>query len=279
MSGKVSTEEQKDTTWREVRHYAYVQRPFAGVAELLATAPERVVGRPGETTGPHEGLAGLHIHRAGVDLSRDVRITIGGVVLDEDAARLALHWEDAHQPKLFPVMEAVLELAPLTAGRHRVTQVGLVGRYRPPLGRLGAVADTWAGHRVVMESIAGFLENIADRIETEIQPPAVEPEAVQPSTAASRPAEPAAGGGVIPTSGRRPRRVFLPVDGLDRRQDGGTGLRQRLAAEPGVSRVELDAVAEMAVVDYDATVSSLGRLLAVLDEDSDVEPVSPPANG
>ena len=268
MAAEGGTGERDDMTWREVRHYAYVNRLFADVAEVLATAPERMIGPPGEPVTGHERLSGLHVRRTGVDLSRDVRITIGALVFDENVAQLALHWEDAHQPRLFPVMEAVLELAPLTAGRHRVTQVGLVGRYRPPLGRLGAVADTLAGHRLMMESVAHFVDDIADRIEAEVPPPAAEPEA--PGSAVTQPGP--AGGPVISASGRH-RRVFLPVDGLDRRPGGGTRLRQRLAAEPGVSSVEVDAVAQMAVVDYDATVSSLGRLLTVLDEDGGADAV------
>jgi copper chaperone CopZ len=249
----------EDKTWREVRHYAYVDRPFAEVGQLLASAPERVVGHPGEAAAPRERLSDLHVRRAGIDMSRDVQITIGGIVLDEDAARLGLRWEDARRPKLFPVLEAALELAPLTAGRHDITQVGLVGRYRPPFGRLGTVADTLAGRRVVMESVERFIDDLAERIEAEVPPAASEPETVDQSVPEAWP------------SARR-RRVFLPVDGLERRPGGAVALRQRLTRVPGVSDVEVDAVAEMAVVDYDATVCGLTRLLNVLEEDSEADP-------
>jgi copper chaperone CopZ len=191
-------------------------------------------------------------------MSRDVQVTIGGIVLDEDAARLGLRWEDARRPKLFPVLEAALELAPLTAGHHDITQVGLVGRYRPPFGRLGTVADTLAGRRVVMESVERFIDDLAARIEAEVPPRAPEPEAEDQSVSVTRP------------SSRR-RRVFLPVDGLERRPGGALALRQRLAGVPGVAEVEVDAVAGMTVVDYDATVCGLTRLLSVLDEESETD--------
>jgi hypothetical protein len=265
MAGDTYSHNREDKTWREVRHYAYVDRPFAEVGQLLATAPERVVGHPGEAPEIRERRSDLHVRRAGIDLSRDVEITIGGIVLDEDAARLALRWEDARQPKLFPVLEAALELAPLTAGRREITQVGLVGRYRPPLGRLGTVADTLAGRRVVLESVARFIDDLADRIEAEVPPGASEPEA----EVATPPREPSASdqsGPVIPPPTRR-RRVFLPVDGLERRPGGALALLERLTRVPGIAEVELDAVAEIAVVDYDATVCSLTRLLSLLEED------------
>jgi hypothetical protein len=266
VTGGTETQDREDKTWREVRHYAYVDRPFAGVGELLASAPEQVVGHPGEAATTRERLSDLHVRRAGIDMSRDVQITIGGIVLDEDAARLGLQWEDSRRPKLFPVLEAALELAPLTVGRREITQVGLVGRYRPPFGRFGTVADTLAGRRVVLESVGRFIEDLADRIEAELPPEASEPEADDQSVPVTRP------------SARR-RRIFLPVDGLERRPGGALGLRQRLIAVPGVADVEVDAVAEMAVVDYDATVCGVRRLLSVLEEDSEEDPAPSGATG
>ena len=62
------------------------------------------------------------------------------------------------------------------------------------------------------------------------------------------------------------RRVFLPIEGLGRFPGGAPGLRERLSAEPGVRAAMVDAVAGMAVIDYNATVCSLGHLLAAIDE-------------
>jgi hypothetical protein len=165
VTGAVHIEKPEDRTWREVRHYAYVDRPFAEVCRMLAREPERVLGHSGDAGAVREQLIGLHILRGGVDLSREVRVVLGNLVLDEDAARLVLRWEDAERPNLFPVLEAALELTPVPAGRRPTTQVGLVGRYRPPFGRLGAVADTLAGHGLVLESVERFLDEITLRIE------------------------------------------------------------------------------------------------------------------
>ncbi len=253
MTGDVPIQESHDRTWREVRQYAYVDRPCAEVCRLMAGEPERVLGHPGDRGAVREQRAGLHVRRAGVDLSREVRIVRGDLILDEDAARLPLRWEDAERPNLFPVLEATLELVPVPAGRRSATQVGLTGRYRPPFGRLGAVADTLAGHKVVLESVDRFLDEITGRIEAEVEPRALASEAP--------------GSQVSGLSSQR--RVFLHVEGLERFPSGALPLRERLSAEPGVRKAMVDAVAGMAVIDYNATVCSLGRLLAAIDEENE----------
>lgn len=253
MTGDMSRQDPHEGQWREFRHYAYVDRACADVCRLLAEEPERVLGAPPDTGAVREQRTGLHVRRAGVDLSRDVRLVRGDLVLDADAARLPLRWEDAEQPKLFPILEATLELVPVPSGRRATTQVGLSGRYRPPFGRLGAVADALAGHKVVLESIDRFLDDLTRRIETEVEPRALTPEAPE-----------------SPASGlASERRVFLPADGLEHFPGGAAGLRERLSAEAGVRAAMVDAVAGMAVIDYNATVCSLGRLLAAMDEGND----------
>lgn len=42
--------------------------------------------------------------------------------------------------------------------------------YRPPLGRLGAMADTVAGGDVVLDSVEGSSDDVVTRIETEVAP-------------------------------------------------------------------------------------------------------------
>ena len=137
---------------------------------MLDATPERIIGDAGTDTGAHEQLAGLHLRRAGVDLTRDVRVVLGRLILDEDAARLPLQWEDARRPKLFPVLEAALEVAPLSREGRPLTRIGLVARYRPPLGSIGALTDTVAGSNVVLDSVKGFLGEVVNRIEAEIAP-------------------------------------------------------------------------------------------------------------
>ena len=53
------------------------------------------------------------------------------------------------------------------------TQVKLSGRYRPPLGRVGELADTLAGKQLAVESVQGFLDELVRRLEEAL--PAVPP--------------------------------------------------------------------------------------------------------
>ena len=244
------TEDRRHTGWRELRHYAHVDRDFGQVRSYLAAAPDRLLSahRPTHNDG---GLrTGLHVQRAGLDVSRDVRVVLGDLEMSTRGIRVTLHWEDARRPGLFPVLDATLEIIPVAAGHYHATQIGFVGRYQPPLGRLGAVADSVAGHRLVIESVEGFLESLATRLEGEL--------------AEIPPARP--DGERHPEAGpNRLRRAFLPVEDVETRPGGADAVRRRLEEEPGVVAVHLDPARELAVVEYDATICGLSRLLALLE--------------
>jgi hypothetical protein len=149
--------------WRQIRRHAFVERPYEEVWPLLASASRSVLGDD-EGATPGRASSELHVWR-GMDLSREVRLHFGGVVCTEQWARMAIRWEDRRHPRLFPVLDAVLEVAPLAFERGEVTEVALTGWYRPPLGALGGLADRVAGRGVAAESVAWFVERVASRIE------------------------------------------------------------------------------------------------------------------
>lgn len=247
------------TGWRSVRHYAYVDRPYEDVWPALARAPRQVLG--GDDHGPGGGeTSPLHVRRAGIEVSRDIRMSFGGIVCDDERARLAVRWVDARHPRLFPLLEAVVEVAPVAAGHRAVTQVGLVGRYRPPFGAVGGIADRMAGAEVAEESVARFVEEVARRL-ADLVP-------AQPAPAAEAAAEmtemDAPPGGL--------RRVFLVVDGLGDRAEGAAGLQRTLAAVPGVATAVVDPRAGMAEVDYDPARCHPDLLLALVDEEGPLLP-------
>jgi hypothetical protein len=235
--------------WRAVRHFAYVDRAFRDVRRYVAAAPARILadGRVDDAAGAGGPTTELHVRRAGLDLTRDVRTVMGDLTVGIHNARLPLRWEDAARPDLFPVLDATFELAPVSAGRHPMTQLGLFGRYQPPLGRLGSVADTLAGHRIVLESVERFLDELAHRLERELPAP-------EPNVALSD---------SLPARGRR--RVILPVDGLNRRPGGAAGAQLLLEATPGVLEARVNPNTELAVIDYEAGSCSLRHLQKALD--------------
>lgn len=236
--------------WRTVRQFAYVDRAFRDVRRYVASAPARILGdgRLDESGGPDEPIAGLHVRRAGLDLVRDVRMVMGDLAVGIHNARLPVRWEDAAHPDLFPILDATFELAPVSAGRHPMTQLGLFGRYQPPLGRFGSFADTLAGRRIVLESVEGFLDDLTHRLEREL--PEAEPDVARPDW------PPAQGW----------RRVILPVDELNRRPGGAAGVQLHLEAIPGVSAVSVNPGSELAVIDYDQRTCSVHDLQKALDD-------------
>jgi hypothetical protein len=145
-------------TWRPVRHYVYVDRPFEAVCATVAESPHQVLGaqlRGGTAT------ITLRTSRDGLEVSRTVTIRIGDLFGDDRLARMSLRWCDGRDATVFPIFEGTLSLEPLRAGRQQVTRVGLVGRYRSPLG----VAE------VAQEVVAAVLDGIARRLEALIDRP------------------------------------------------------------------------------------------------------------
>jgi len=235
--------------WRTLRHFAYVDRPFRDVRRWVADAPQRILADPSCAAG--DGSAStteLRVRRAGLDFGRDVRMILGDIEIGIHSARLPLRWEDAAHPGLFPVLDATLELAPVRSGRHAMTQLGLFGQYRPPFGRFGALADSLAGRRIVLESIERFLDDLVDRFHSDL------PES-EPGPEDDR------GGGAGASDVSERRRIVLPVEGLDRRPGGAAGLALRLLGEPGVIDASVNPASGLAVIDYDGTACSVGRLL------------------
>ena len=141
--------------WRPVHEFASLERPFRDVRRCLAD-------RPGEIF-PESTTASV----AGLNLARDVRMVVGELQIGHRTAWLAIHWEDRRHPGWFPILEATLEFMPL-AGRRPTTQVALRGRYRPPLGGLGEMADNLVGNKIVQQSVQIFLEELANHLEAAV---------------------------------------------------------------------------------------------------------------
>jgi hypothetical protein len=245
---------------RSVHHYAYVERPYEAVWMKLAQAPRQVIG--GDEAWSADGaLSELHVRRAGVDVSRAVKIKLGGIVAEDEMARMGVRWEDSRHPHLFPVLQGILSLAPVESGRRHVTQVGLVGRYRPPFGALGGIGDRMVGDEVAAEAIAGFVDDVARRLEALVDTEPFGREIAED---------------LVGADDSEYRRILVPLDGLADRRGGAVGIGRQLRGAPGVLRAQIDPVAGMAEIEYDPDLCSLSRILAELEVDA---PPPKPAGG
>ena len=235
--------------WREIHRYAYLQRPYEDVRSWLA-AQLGTIGAP----LPDGGRSiQLRIRPGGVELSRPVRLRLAGPVDGHTGARQALGWVDAAYPRLFPELDGVVELAVVPNRKRAFTQVGVVARYRPPFGALGAVADRLAGAEVADAALTAFLEELVGAAESDLAPPDLLPDADGESEAS----QPEEGGG---------RRVFLVIDALAVRSGGAVGASACLLAIPGVIAVSVDPWSGLAAVDYEPGRCSPGQLVDALQE-------------
>ena len=235
-------------SWKELHRYTYVERPYEDVWYWLASHYQ-TIGAPLEGGG--RSLE-LRVRPGGIEVSRPVRLHLSGLVCSEERARLGVGWADADHPHLFPELDGVLELAPVPNDGRPFTQLGLLARYRPPLGLLGAIGDRLVGAEVADAALTTFLEELARSAEEQIDPPALVPD-----PAAPRPA---------PPDGSDVRRTFLTIDGLGVRPGGAVGAGKALAATPGVVQVSLDPWNGLTAVDYDPTRCSGQQLVRALGE-------------
>ncbi len=160
----------------EVRSYDYVNKPYAQVrAALTEDALEVFRSATRAAADRARSLASeLRVDLGGVEVGAQVDITIASV--DEVAAapgvtpttRIRLGWKASRRPALFPVMDAVLSIYPLTSTE---TQLDFSGSYEPPLAALGAALDAVVGHRIAEASVQRFVADVASTCGARDHPP------------------------------------------------------------------------------------------------------------
>jgi hypothetical protein len=147
-----------------IRYYLDLSLPFEGVEEALMAAPEAWlpgVAREAEDRGEQLlGEVGFSFdddHR----MSKEVHIQLGPPHRMPGKTLLPLSWKASGPERLFPSLEADLEIA--TLGRSR-TQLSISARYRPPLGFVGKALDRVLLHRVAEATIKDFLDRVGEGI-------------------------------------------------------------------------------------------------------------------
>ena len=238
--------------WRTIERYAYVERAYEDVWGWLA-GHLSTLGVP-LPDGSH--IVELRVRPGGMEYSRPVRLHVGGLVAADERARAALSWADATSPRLFPQLEALLEVAPVPNDSVPFTQLGVLARYRPPFGALGAIGDRIMGADVTDASLTTFLDELAGAVAAGTTPPSMAQTGDEEEDR-SRPAVERAAS---------IQRIFLTVDGLAARTGGAVRLGERLMAVPGVVHVGLDPWVGLVEVDHDPTICISEELMAAIEE-------------
>jgi hypothetical protein len=151
---------------QEIRSYDYVNHPYARVREALVADPVRVFSAATRAAaGRAEALAAeLRLTIGGLNVAAEIVIAVGEIEelatgpLGGPLTRIPVSWEAAKNPALFPLMNGLLTIYPLTATE---TQLDFLGRYDPPLGIVGSAVDALAGHRVAEASVHRFIGDVA----------------------------------------------------------------------------------------------------------------------
>ncbi|HVH53219.1 MAG TPA: hypothetical protein VNA32_03720 [Actinomycetota bacterium] len=146
-----------------IRYYLELSLPFEDVEEgLLADPQEWLPGIAGEAEARGEQLLGeVGFSFDDRRLSKEVHIELGPPYRMPGKTLLPLSWKATGPERLFPSLDADLEIAAL--GRSR-TQLSISARYRPPLGVVGKALDRVLLHRVAEATIKDFLDRVGEGI-------------------------------------------------------------------------------------------------------------------
>ncbi|HKZ75116.1 MAG TPA: hypothetical protein VJ259_00480 [Actinomycetota bacterium] len=147
-----------------IRYYLDLAVPFEDVERALLDAPATWV--PGMALDAEAGGQRL-LAEVGFDVDasrrvdREVEIQIGEPYVIPSKTMLPIAWRATAAERIFPQLEADIEIAALGASR---TQLSISARYRPPLGPVGRVLDKALLHRVAEATVKDFLDRVGERI-------------------------------------------------------------------------------------------------------------------
>jgi hypothetical protein len=93
-----------------------------------------------------------------IRIEREVTIRLGPPIRSSSKTVFPLRWEAAAHPRLFPSLDADLEVAPLGPER---TQLSISARYVPPFRAIGRALDRALLSRVAEATVKDFMDHVA----------------------------------------------------------------------------------------------------------------------
>jgi len=147
-----------------IRYYLDLAVPFEDVERALLDEPATWV--PGIALDAEAGGQRL-LAEVGFDVDasrrvdKEVEIEIGEPYVIPTKTMLPIAWRATAAERIFPQLEADIEIAALGAGR---TQLSISARYRPPLGPVGRALDKAMLHRVAEATVKDFLDRVGEGI-------------------------------------------------------------------------------------------------------------------
>jgi hypothetical protein len=148
-----------------IRYFLDIPLPFEAVERELLAQPEvwvpglaREAESRGERLLAEVGFAVDDAHR----LDKQVEIGLGDPYRSPTKTLLPMTWKATGAARLFPALEADLEVASLGPNR---TQLSISARYTPPMGPLGRALDRALLHRVAEATAKDFLDRVGEALQ------------------------------------------------------------------------------------------------------------------
>jgi hypothetical protein len=158
---------------KKIDVYDYVNHPFELVCEKLRADALEVFHNATKVAAERARtiVSELRVNIAGIEVGKEIEIQLIGITERPKGPlgpemMIELEWEAADRPRLFPFMKAELRIFPLTPSE---TQLHLSGNYEPPLGLVGGLIDSVAGHRIAEASILRFIRDVAAYLRSELR--------------------------------------------------------------------------------------------------------------
>jgi hypothetical protein len=146
-----------------IRYYVDLPLGFGPVEDALLDAPPSWLPgllRAAEHRGQHLlAEVGFNVDTRRID--KEVEIEIGEPKRSAHVTALPMTWRATGSERLFPQLDADLEIAALGSGR---TQLSISARYRAPMGPVGRILDKALLHRVAEATLKDFLDGVAERV-------------------------------------------------------------------------------------------------------------------
>jgi hypothetical protein len=140
-----------------------VDRPFEEVVAAVEAGGGAVLGKALDASREAGERLCARVAPASwpAALAKTVTVKPGPVRRFGDGILIAFSWEAEGGESLFPRLDADIEIAPF--GVDRAT-LDLRGRYDPPAGNLGRVADKLLLHRLAESTVRAFLGSVCNAV-------------------------------------------------------------------------------------------------------------------
>ncbi|MDQ2959591.1 MAG: hypothetical protein M3R48_00855 [Candidatus Dormibacteraeota bacterium] len=147
-----------------IQDFVQVRAPFDAVCEQLRETPPNWLAE-GASAAYAEGeqlVMRLTTGSGDITVGKRVQLDLGTAYPRGEGIVVPMSWWATGAQRLFPTLDADLEVMPLGSDQVMVT---LMGRYEPPLGPVGRSLDRLVMHRVAEICIRGFLRRAAASLE------------------------------------------------------------------------------------------------------------------